>query len=102
MIIKHGLVMDPVSGLSEHMDILVKTEKLSKLHLKLQTIQRKFWKQKVSLSALAFLIHMYISATRDSLIKKIFIPELLLLPKADLQLSSVWQILPRLLIMWTH
>lgn len=28
MIIKHGLVVDPASGLSEHMDILVKNGKL--------------------------------------------------------------------------
>lgn len=27
MIIKHGLVVDPASGLSEHMDILVKERK---------------------------------------------------------------------------
>ena len=27
MIIKHGLVVDPASGLSEHMDILVKNGK---------------------------------------------------------------------------
>ena len=31
MIIKHGLVMDPASGLSEHMDILVKDEKILKI-----------------------------------------------------------------------
>lgn len=31
MIIKHGLVMDPVSGLSEHMDILVKDGKIVKI-----------------------------------------------------------------------
>ena len=31
MIIKHGLVMDPTSGLSEHMDILVKDEKILKI-----------------------------------------------------------------------
>ena len=31
MIIKHGLVMDPASGLSEHMDILVKDGKIVKI-----------------------------------------------------------------------
>lgn len=31
MIIKHGLVMDPASGLSEHMDILVKDGKIIKI-----------------------------------------------------------------------
>ena len=31
MIIKHGLVMDPASGLSEHMDILVKNGKIVKI-----------------------------------------------------------------------
>ena len=31
MIIKHGLVMDPASGLSEHMDILVKNGKIIKI-----------------------------------------------------------------------
>ena len=34
MIIKHGLVVDPASGLSEHMDILV--------NLKFQKIPRRF------------------------------------------------------------
>ena len=33
MIIKHGLVVDPASGLSEHMDILVKNGKIAKSHL---------------------------------------------------------------------
>lgn len=31
MIIKHGLVMDPASGLSEHMDILVKDGKITRI-----------------------------------------------------------------------
>ena len=31
MIIKHGLVVDPVSGLSEHMDILVKNGKIARI-----------------------------------------------------------------------
>ena len=31
MIIKHGLVVDPASGLSEHMDILVKNGKIAKI-----------------------------------------------------------------------
>ena len=30
MIIKHGLVVDPASGLSEHMDILVKNGKIAR------------------------------------------------------------------------
>ena len=31
MIIKHGLVVDPASGLSEHMDILVKNGKIARI-----------------------------------------------------------------------
>ena len=31
MIIKHGLVADPASGLSEHMDILVKNGKIARI-----------------------------------------------------------------------
>ena len=31
MIIKHGLVVDPASGLSEHMDILVKNGKIERI-----------------------------------------------------------------------
>ncbi len=42
MIIKHGLVVDPASGLSEHMDILVKNGKLQESHLKFQKIPRRF------------------------------------------------------------
>ena len=42
MIIKHGLVVDPASGLSEHMDILVKNGKITKSHLKFQKIPRRF------------------------------------------------------------
>ena len=31
MIIKHGLVVDPASGLSEHMDILVNKVKIARI-----------------------------------------------------------------------
>ena len=31
MIIKHGLVVDPASSLSEHMDILVKNGKIARI-----------------------------------------------------------------------
>ena len=39
MIIKHGLVVDPASGLSEHMDILVKNGKIARIAPEIQKIR---------------------------------------------------------------
>ena len=44
MIIKHGLVVDPASGLSEHMDILVKNGKIVRIASEISEDQRRFWK----------------------------------------------------------
>ena len=77
MIIKHGLVVDPASGLSEHMDILVKNGKIARIAPEIS---------EDSLSDRDSSIHMYISVIRDLHIKKISIQEQRHLQKAGLLL----------------
>lgn len=86
MIIKHGLVVDPASGLSEHMDILVKNGKIAKIAPEISEDPRRFWKPEDSLSDRDSSIHMYISVIRDLHIKKISIQEQRHLQKAGLLL----------------
>ena len=80
MIIKHGLVVDPASGLSEHMDILVKNGKIARIAPEISEDSED------SLSDRDSSIHMYISGIRDLHIKKISIQEQRHLQKAGLLL----------------
>jgi len=83
MIIKHGLVVDPASGLSEHMDILVKNGKIARIA---PEISEDSEEPEDSLSDRDSSIHMYISVIRDLHIKKISIQEQRHLQKAGLLL----------------
>ena len=86
MIIKHGLVADPASGLSEHMDILVKNGKIARIAPEISEDSEEILEAGGSLSDRDSSIHMYISVIRDLHIKKISIQELRHLQKAGLLL----------------
>ena len=82
MIIKHGLVVDPASGLSEHMDILVKNGKIARIAPEISEDSEEILEAGDRDSS----IHMYISVIRDLHIKKISIQEQRHLQKAGLLL----------------
>ena len=99
MIIKNGLVVDPALGLSEKMDLAIENGTILKIGKNIDTDQVSNDTEVLDATGLVVapgLIDTHVhSAIRDLLIRKIFIPVHLLLQKADLQVSSVWQILHR-------
>ena len=83
MIIKHGLVVDPASGLSEHMDILVKNGKIARIAPEISEDSEEIL-EAGGLVVGPGLIDIYV--IRDLHIKKISIQEQRHLQKAGLLL----------------
>ena len=99
MIIKNGLVVDPALGLSEKMDLAIENGTILKIEKNIDTDQVSNDTEVLDATGLVVapgLIDTHVHF-RDPglLIRKIFIPVHLLLQKADLQVSSAWQILHR-------